>query len=403
MIKPNLNSKYQIAYIILLGIAWCVYTYYRGVITTSDSIFWESFADILIKHNFNYVEFLDNAKHRASPLFYSIWISIIALSKLLFGNNWGIGIVTINLLVGVSVAILLLKITWNTTGKLACTIFTSLFLVLCYDFHLWIPFALSDIIFTTICFSVFYLALTLCQGLAEPRRRFAGIIVLASIAVLFRPAWPPLLLFTTSSLFLAFFFRLKKLNNNERHNFILRSTSLICLLMPLTIGTHSYLMLNPDKWPFTIFGDYISYIASDYRKGIVLYGRLETFHFPPSTIWDYTNITLHKFFAFFYFDIKTYSSMHRLVNYIFFLPIYGLSVFAVAQLFNKANCLSPLIWITILECTSFILLFALFHSSSQIDYDFRYRIPCLLPLILLATIGFNELIDKFYKKNRTTI
>jgi hypothetical protein len=404
MLKESGFAKLQACFIVFLCIAWTLYIYVKGIVISVDAqADYLPWAESLIKYNFNIFEFLNHVHHRASPAFYGIWIAIIAFNKLLLKEHWSIGIVALNLSAGISIAIIFLKTSWSLTRKFICTFFSGLFFLLCYDFHLWIPYTQPDILFVLICFSVLSIVLSLCQSPTDPQRRVLGVLVLIVIAFFFRPAWPPLLLFTLLSLFLTFFSSLEKLNSNERHNFILRSTLFICLLMPLVIGTHSYLMLNPDKWPFAFFGDYISYLASDYRKGIVLYGRLETFHFPPSTIWDYTNITLHKFFAFFYFDIKTYSSMHRLANYIFFLPIYVLSVFAVTQLFIKTNCLSPSSWMAILECTSFVLLFAIFQSLNQIDYDFRYRIPCLLPLILLATLGFNEFIDKFYNKNRTTL
>jgi len=397
MFKANQYSKYQLTFIILLGIAWTVYTYYRGVIIASDSMLWESFADTLIKYDFNYFEFLDDGKHRASPLFYSIWISIIAVSKLFLGEHWGIGVVALNLIAAISAAILLFNATWSATGKVACAVFASFSLVLCHDFHLWIPFALSDIIFTAICFSVLYLVLTLYQQPSEPRKRISGVFILALIAFLFRPAWPPLVLFVLFCLS-AFYFHMQDLGSRERYCFILKLTLSACFIVPIIFVIHSYLMLNPDKWPFVFFRDYISYVAGDYLKGIVLYGHLGTFHFPPENILDCIFISLHKFLAFFYFDLETNSFKHTLGNYMFFPPVYGLSVFAITRLYKKEEGPSPSNWWCILGCAGFIFLFAFFHSLIQIDYDFRYRVPCLLPLILLATLGLNEFLDKFYKK-----
>jgi hypothetical protein len=90
--------------------------------------------------------------------------------------------------------------------------------------------------------------------------------------------------------------------------------------------------------------------------------------------------------------------MHALLNYLFFLPIYVLSVFSISLLYKKESGLSSISWWTIFSCFIFILLFAFFHSFQQIDFDLRYRVPCLLPLVLLAALGLNELINGFSKK-----
>jgi hypothetical protein len=393
ILKTLFYYKPQIGWTILLAVIWCIYTYLKGVILPIDATAaYSPWADGLIKYNFNVIELADNIQHRASLVFYFLWLVIVAVSKILLGENWGAGVVILNLFAAIAVAILLFKASWAITRKPICTVFTGLFLVLCYDFHLWIPFALSDIIFTTICFSVFYLVLTFFQKPEEPLGRFVGIIVLFGIAFLFRPAWPPLFLFIIFFLSILFF-SLRELDSNGRHSFIVRLTLLTGILFPAIVVLHSYIMQHPENWPFVFFGDFISYVAGDYRKGIVLYGRSETFHFPPINIWEYSLISIHKIFIFFAFDIKGHSFKHTLVNYIFFTPIYGLSIFAITQLFKKEEGPSSSSWWSIFLCATYIFIFAFFHSLNQIDFDFRYRLPCTLPLILLATLGLNELIN----------
>jgi hypothetical protein len=158
-------------------------------------------------------------------------------------------------------------------------------------------------------------------------------------------------------------------------------------------------MLDPEKWPFQFFKDWILYVAKDYPLGIVVYARPETYHSIPNGILDYLFITLSKLISFFAFDFDGYSKMHALLNYVFFLPIYSLSIFSIALLYKKESGLSPSNWWTIFSCFIFVALFAFFHSLQQIDYDLRYRVPCLLPLVLLATLGFNEFMIRFSKKN----
>ncbi len=68
----------------------------------------------------------------------------------------------------------------------------------------------------------------------------------------------------------------------------------------------------------------------------------------------------------------------------------------VVQL-TGAGLSSSIRWIIFL-CVSYILMVAIFISFNLVDFDFRYRVPGIPALILLATLGLNELINKFCKK-----
>jgi hypothetical protein len=398
MFKSDRYPIIQISCFLVLGIALSSYAYIKGVIMASDTINdYSPWADILIENNFNIFQFLEDVEFVHSPVFYYNWITILAVNKLVLGENWGLGIVCLNILAGISVAILLIKNLWDITEKPACIIFASLYLLLCNDFYLWIPFVLSDAIFSSICFLVFILTINLIQQTSDHLKRVFGVMILILFSIFFRPAWPPLLIFAIFCVPLAYFVNSITTDSQKRHKVTIKLILLACGLTPLIIFFHSYLMLYPDKWPFSFFKSTIFYISGDYHRGVVLYAHLETYHFPPSDILDYVFISLHKLVAFFYFDLAVNSFKHTLINYFFFTPVYGLSIFAIVQFFKGGNALSPSIWWCTLSSSIFIFLFALFHSLNQIDYDFRYRAPCMLPLILLATLGLNELINRFSK------
>ena len=404
MFKPEQYSKIKIFYIFLLAIAWSLYAYNhktvlgRGVIMSPDSFRYSIWADILIKYNFNPFDFVANVDFLWPPYFYYNWITIAAINKVLLGENWGLGVVVLNLLAGIFAALLLLKTTWTLTEKPGCAIFAGLFLLLCHDFFLWVPYVLSDILFSLICFSIFILITRLYQQPAEYLKRVIWILILICYAMFFRPSWPPLVMFAILSIPLIFFFSLKTVDPNERHNFIIRCSLLACIFIPAIIFYHSYFMLHPDKWPFPFLGSTISYLSKDYQQGIVIWARPETYHSSPSGILSFALISAHKMIAFFYISVDGFSFKHALYNYIIFLPLYGLSIFATTRLFIKTDGPSPEKWWCIFFCVLYIFLFAFFHALQQIDFDFRYRVPCLLPLVLLATLGFNELMTRFFKK-----
>jgi hypothetical protein len=399
MIKTNRQLIVGAFFVILLTTIWSILVYYKGAIVAIDNINLHiPWADAFIKHNFNVFEFLATDDDRASPLLYLFWVAIVAVCRLLLGENWAVGIVSLNLLSGIFFAVLLLKIAWSTTSKLACVIFASLALLLCYDFHQWIPIALSDIIFTAICSSAFFLVLSIYQQASEPKNRIVGIIALAGFILLFRPSSPPVVIFAIASLVMAFFFNLRTADTDKRHRFFLWFILFHCLMIPIILFLHSYAMSHPDKWPISFLNDMIHHLAHMYNMGIVQNGRLETYHFPPRDILDYALISLHKFTIFFKFDFIHFSFKHSVLNYVFFLPVYGLSIFAVAQLFKEKNGLSPSNWWYIFLCAFYIFYYAFFHALNMVDYDSRYRVACMLPLILLATLGLNEFINKIPKK-----
>jgi hypothetical protein len=364
-----------------------------------DSRSYSRWADILVQYNFNILKFLENVHDQIPPLFYVNWVTIAAFNKVLFGENWGLGIVTLNLLFGIFAAFLLIKTSQALTGKPACSIFAGLFLLICYDFYLWIPYVLSDILFSSLCFLIFTLTISLHQQPVQFSKKVIGVVALLCFALFFRPTWPPLLIFALLSISLAIFFNSIAADPNKRHRFIIGCTLFACVFIPAIIFCHSYLMIHPDKWPFPFFDSIISTISIDYQRGIVIYMRPETYHPAPNNILDYAFISLHKIIAYFYIDVASYSFMHALVNYIFFLPVYGLSLFAITKLFKKNSGPSSTNWWCIFSSVLFIFLFAFFHALEQIDFDFRYRVPCMLPLIFLATLGFNEFINDMSKKN----
>jgi hypothetical protein len=398
--RANLYFKIQTAYIIILGVIWSAFAYSKGVIVPVDTLErWSPLADILLKHKFNIFAALNDATEiRSISIPYIAWISVIALCKLLFGSYWGVGVIVLNLLAGIFIAILILKVTWNSTKKPICVIFAGLAFALCYDVLQWIPVVLSEILFTSICFPVFFLIINIYQQPSEPKKRFAGILVLLGVIIFFRPSSPPLLVFAIVSLSMVFFLDLRKADEFKRYATIFWISLCACLTIPSIIFFHSYFMLHVDKWPFPFFKDLAYYTSAGFRIGVVQHGRLETYHFPPENILDNALIILHKLMVFFYIDTKLFSLKHSIINYIFYLPVYGLSIFALAQLFKNKNGPSSLRWWLIFSCASYIFMVAFFHALIVVDYDWRFRLPCIPPLIFLAALGLDELINSYRQK-----
>jgi hypothetical protein len=401
MIKPSLYPKVKVIYILLLTTVWSLYSYSKGLLLAPDTYRFSSFADILIEHNFSIVKYLEIARQAMySPLLNYNWVVIVAFTKLLLGEHWGLGIVILNLSIGIFVALLLLKTTWLVTKNPACSLFAGILLLLWHDFYLWMPWVLSDLFFGCLCLLMLLLIIGLYQQPSKPLKRVFGIGALLSFALLCRPSFPPLLIFVVFSTLTFFFFSLKETDPRERHNFIIRFTILACVFIPATIFYHSYIMLHPERWPFSFLTRSAIWIAGEYQIGTIVHdGYRESYHPDyPNNILSFALITLKKFFAYFTVAAKRYSFMHKIYSYSIYLPAYGLSIWAIASLFKKENGPSHLSWWSIFSCALFIFLFAFFHSLHQIDGDYRFVIPIKLPIILLAALGLNELIKSFSRR-----
>lgn len=398
MIDKRQINRIQFIGIVLVSIILGLITLMKDVKFSPDSGAYSKYGDLLINHNFNYIEFLAQTDFVTPIALYSAWITIVAITKVIFGDDWGTAIVVINYITVVSTLVLILRATRMVTGKPACFIFACIALIFCYDFHMWITFMLSDILYASICFSIIFISLSLFQDPFMPQVRIWSCLILVGIAMFFRPTFPPLIVFIFFSILFGFFFRLEVNDINKRHRLIINLTLFACVALPATLLVHSHLLLNPESWPFILFKDWILQISKEYSLGITVYGRPETFNPIPVGILDYFLITISKLFLFFAINFDGYSKGHAIINYLFFLPIYALSAFSLAQLYKRGNGLSPMKWWIIFSCSIFIVLFAIFHSCNQIDYDLRYRVPCLPPLVLMATIGLNELLEKVPSK-----
>tara|TARA_B100002003_G_scaffold218280_1_gene219130 strand:- start:208 stop:768 length:561 start_codon:yes stop_codon:yes gene_type:complete len=126
-------------------------------------------------------------------------------------------------------------------------------------------------------------------------------------------------------------------------------------------------------------------------RGIVVNNRPYTYHKVPVSVIDYVLIIADKFLHFFAVFTRDYSLKHMIFNHLFFLPAYGLAFITLYEIFRKKSKLSPEEWNLAFLSVIFVLIFALFHSITILDFDWRYRLPCIPPLIVLAGIGSMQL------------
>ncbi|HEX8579892.1 MAG TPA: hypothetical protein VF655_09905, partial [Allosphingosinicella sp.] len=135
----------------------------------------------------------------------------------------------------------------------------------------------------------------------------------------------------------------------------------------------------------------IKYISSTYLEGLVVWQRPETYLAPPHGLAGYLAIMAARFGWFFAPGAAGYSGAHWIIQIAFFAPAYGLASWFVFTLLAGRSTLERSSRDVGLAALGAILLYAMFHALMHVDYDWRYRIPVLPHLILLAACGFSDL------------
>ena len=377
-----------------IAVFFAVLLYVQGQGLASDTLTYSNWADKLILFHFNYLEFARKTTSDAPPILYIGWLTVVALFKLVLGSAWMTGIVVLNYCLALLAVWKLLELVAVITRSTFSVLLAGSLILVAYELFNWIHFVLSDTSFMGLSFILYCL---LCTSFISPTHRNTkslglawghfGVVILLTVALFYRPGGVPLLLVAG----LALIFRQSLNRGAQRASLARRGGVLFCLLAATAILVHAYLMKNPESWPFSFASDAVQKLSANYHRGEVIDGRPETNIFNPNSWFDFIHITLTRFVYFFFFFVKPFSFIHKVGNFVFFVPTYAFAFLAGFKVFQK-NRLSAQAWWSCWIALLWIASYALFHSMLRIDYDWRYRLPCMLPLIVMACVGFQAFL-----------
>jgi hypothetical protein len=154
----------------------------------------------------------------------------------------------------------------------------------------------------------------------------------------------------------------------------------------------AWLWQEPARWPFEFAGPEVGAIARTYADGQVVWDRIGTYHAPPEAIGDYWAITADRFVHFFAPGAADYSRVHWAVQLAFYVPVYLFAGLFVLALLRGRSGLAPPERDVFYAALGALLFYAFFHAVVQVDYDWRYRLPVVPHLILLAAGGVAQLL-----------
>jgi hypothetical protein len=350
-----------------------------GVRYGGDSRGYAQAADRLIESGFDYVTVVSQTHSTYPTVMYVLFATVVALLKLLFGGGWDTALVVLNVLAAAGTAALAVGVARRATeSALAAWGATALFLG-CFGITAWTPFILSDTTFLLLSFLVFAAA---ADRVLHREKGWAPVFALAVAAAFYRPTGVVLIPAAAWAMYLA------RSQPGRGRRMV---SGALALAGVAGVFLFCWILQRPSRWPVDALTGTLDQTAEFYALGEVVSARPSTYHAPPSTVLEYAAIAADRFLHFFAVGADDFSLAHTLVNAAFFVPVYGLAVWLAVAMLRGRDGLSQPRRDVLLAAAAFVLVTAVFHGLLQVDFDWRYRVPILPHLVVLAAGGIAAL------------
>jgi hypothetical protein len=252
----------------------------------------------------------------------------------------------------------------------------------CFELFQWSAFLLSDATFLLLSFAVFALA---ADRILRRQGRWAPVLALAAAAALYRPTGVVLLPAVAWAWFLA----------RSRPGPLRKAATAAAAAAAIAgLFLFAWIMQQPERWPLTVLSRTVADTATGYAAGEIVYHRPELSHAPPASLLDFAAISADRLLHFFAFEAPGFSLPHVLINAALFIPLYALAALLAVALATGRDGFAPEQRDLLFAAAAFLMLTAWFHGLLQIDFDWRYRVPVLPHLILLASAGLAVLLRR---------
>ena len=354
-----------------------IYILYSGFSMSSDSERFSRWADDLIRLKFNFFDFflIEKMSIRPHLFFFSLPVSLIAICKVLFVNEWQFAFLLFNLFIVFLSLIIFVKSLLLIGVRPILIGFSLPFIVISVDILIWPKFILSDMIYAFIVLLASYFII---KGIVKSKIYYLELIFIICLLLASRPASIPVIFA------IIFFLGISK------YHYIFSPKITILSLFILFISTpflYSLIYYFIDSNSHGILR--LDFITNMVKKGIIIHDRPETWVDSPSNFTDILQIYFLRLINFFNPYASTFSIIHIILNII---QIFLIS-FSIFIWFYFGSYLK-----TIDKIFLFILLLsflvAAFHSFILIDYDWRYRFPVIMPLIIFFPISLEIILKK---------
>lgn len=352
-----------------------IYNLSKGYVMSPDSHGYSRWADELINLNLNLKAYYSENTFIAPKFLYTIPVILVTLSKLLFGSGWQNAFMFFNLifvffsLILFSKGLLLLKV------RPLAIAFAMPLLTLSFDLLLWPKYILTDTVFS---FLIMLLVYFVIKSIVDEKFYYLYLIFFIILLLVTRPSsLPYIFAVVVFILFIKF-----KINFNPK--IIISIFIFLFVLIPFC---------------FTILFQFMEIYLSGTRKadyligmvkeGMIIRNRPETYLESPETFIDIFVLYFVRLVYFFSPYTKNFSLVHIILNtlqtFVVFSSIIIWSFFGKKNFFiNKTVGLILIISISV----------AAFHSFMLIDYDWRFRFPIIIPLLMFFPISLEIILRR---------
>ena len=361
----------------VIFLALASFHFLQGPVSSPDTNTFSRWGDLLLSVDFNLLDYYSNNNFVIPSYFYTIPIMIVASLKTLFGDAWKESFLFLNLLLlcgslAISYRILRFLVVPPLLSALALAM-----LMVSDAYLVWPRYVLTDTMFATSVLVCFFLLGFKFHAQTSGGIRFTFIdfcfLIVVGCMVFTRPSATPYivgLLSSWSALFFGF----------DRSLFTFRNVVIAggCVLL---VGS---VVSSTLYWAqlFTSFDiRFVAYLAEKVSAGMVVLARTETWAVPPTNWLEIFKIFWLKALYFWAPWAEAFSPTHKLLNGCFWLFCAG-AIFGWP--FVKTN-LSPFQRYFLKSLFITAVLVTTFHAATMVDFDWRYRYPLILPVLIAAS------------------
>ena len=368
--------------LLYIAIAACfsLIAYYHlssGFSMSSDSERLSRWADDLIKLNFNFYQFfsIDKISVRPHLLFFSVPVLLIALCKVIFVNEWQFAFLMFNLSLVFFSLIIFVKCLLLIKVRPVLISFALPVILISVDILIWPKFILTDMIYAFLTLISTYFII---KGITKNKAYYFYLFLITSLLFTTRPSSFPIIFA------IAFFILISK------YQIVFKPKMILLLLIAAFISIPFIYSLTYFFIEFNLNENVrLNFITNMVKDGMIIHDRPETWVKEPKNFIDIMHIFFLRLINFFNPYASTFSITHITLNAIQLVLIL-FSVF-IWSFFGGYIKIYDKVFLFILLLSFSV---AAFHSFILIDYDWRYRFPIIMPLILLFPISLEIIIKK---------
>ena len=366
---------------LLVGGLHGLYVLASGVTMASDSFGYAHWSERLVATGFDYAAVLGEARSDFPALLYVLFATLLAFLRLAFGDAWPVALVILNLAAHVLLGVLVVRLATRLARSAAAGWSALLLYLACFDLLAWVPMVLSDSTFVCLAFTLFTLAAARILGDA---RGWTAVLAPAAAGIFYRPTGLVLLPDLAWAVYLS------RTPGLGRRGAAIAGAALAAAIVG-GVFAFAWLVQDPARWPFEPLSAAFDTVARGYSAGEVVNARPETYHAPPVGLSDHVLISADRLVHFFAIGAAGFGPAHRLADLAFYLPCYALALWLGAALIRRDTAFATAERRVFLAAAGAVFAYALFHALVQVDFDWRYRLPILPHLILLAAGGVADL------------